>query len=59
MTVSKAARVAAAASGDQILVSSTTADVVNHAEIVLGDPMRVELKGIAGTHVLIPLLWVN
>lgn len=57
LTVNKAARVAAAAKGDQILVSSTTADVVNHSEIEFGDPITVELKGIAGTHTLLPLKW--
>lgn len=59
LTVNKAARVAAAAQGDQILVSSTTADVVNHSEIRLGDPISVELKGIEGTHTLLPLLWAE
>lgn len=59
LTVNKAARVAAAAGGDQILVSSTTADVVNHADITLGEPMTVELKGIAGTHTLLPLNWAE
>ncbi len=57
LTVNKAARVAAAAEGNQILVSSTTADVVNHSEIEFGDSMTVELKGIAGTHTLLPLKW--
>jgi hypothetical protein len=45
--------------GNQILVSSTTADVVNHSEIEFGDPMTVELKRIAGTHTLLPLSWQN
>lgn len=57
LTVNKAARVAAAAKGDQILVSSTTADIVNHSRIEFGEPMSVELKGIAGTHTLLPLDW--
>jgi class 3 adenylate cyclase/ketosteroid isomerase-like protein len=57
LTVNKAARVAAAATGGQILVSSTTADIVNHSEIELGEPLTVELKGIAGTHTLLPLNW--
>ena len=57
LTVNKAARVAAAADGDQILVSSTTADIVNHSEIGFGDPTTVELKGITGTHTLLPLNW--
>lgn len=57
LTVNKAARVAAAAEGGQILVSATTADVVNHADIRLGAPVTVELKGLAGTHIVLPLLW--
>ncbi|MEE9473284.1 MAG: adenylate/guanylate cyclase domain-containing protein [Acidimicrobiia bacterium] len=57
LTVNKAARVAAAAQGDQILVSSTTADIVNSTEIEFGDPITVELKGIEGTHTLRALHW--
>ena len=57
LTVSKAARVAAAAEGGQILVSSTTAEIVNSAELDFGDPITVELKGIQGTHTLQPLKW--
>ena len=57
LTVNKAARVAAAAKGDQILVSLTTADIVNHSEIDFGEPITVELKGLAGTHTLLPLNW--
>jgi class 3 adenylate cyclase/ketosteroid isomerase-like protein len=59
LTVNKAARVAAAAQGDQILVSSTTADIVNSSEIDFGDPITVELKGIEGTHALRPLHWAQ
>ncbi len=57
LTVNKAARVAAAASGDQILVSSTTADMVNTTEFTFGDPIAAELKGLGGTHILLPLKW--
>lgn len=57
LTVNKAARVAAAARGDQILVSSTTTDIANSHEIEFGDPITVELKGIEGTHTLRPLNW--
>ena len=57
LTVSKAARVAAAAHGGQILVSSTTADVVNSSEITFGEPLSAELKGIEGVHTLLPLDW--
>lgn len=57
LTVNKAARVAAAARGEQILVSSTTAGIVNHADLVFGDPINAELKGLEGTHTLLPLDW--
>jgi adenylate cyclase len=57
LTVNKAARVAAAASGDQILVSSTTADMVNTTEFTFGNPITAELKGLTGTHTLLPLEW--
>jgi class 3 adenylate cyclase len=57
LAVNKAARVAAAADGGQILVSSTTVDMVNTAEFTFGDPIAADLKGIDGTHILKPLLW--
>jgi adenylate cyclase len=57
LTVNKAARVAAAASGDQILVSSTAADMVNATEFTFGIPITAELKGLTGTHILLPLEW--
>jgi class 3 adenylate cyclase len=56
-TVAKAARVAAAAAGRQILVSSTTAGLMNSSEFEFGTPATVELKGLAGTHQLQPLNW--
>lgn len=55
LTVAKAARVAAAAEGGQILVSSTTAGLVNNAEFKFGTPLTFELKGLGGTHQLQPL----
>lgn len=57
VTVNKAARVAAAARGDQILVSSTTVDIVNTTEFEFDDLITCELKGIEGTHILQPLHW--
>ena len=57
LTVNKAARVAAAAIGEQILVSSTTIDIVNSSDFEFGDPITVELKGIEGKHILQPLNW--
>ena len=57
LTVNKAARVAAAAEGEQILVSTSTADSVNSRQFKFGTPFAVKLKGISGTHNLIPLHW--
>lgn len=57
ITVAKAARVAAAATGGQILVSSTTAGLVNDSEFDFGAPVMFELKGLDGTHQLLPLNW--
>ncbi len=57
LTVAKAARVAAAAKGGQILVSSTTAGLVNDFEFEFGTPLTFELKGLDGTHQLQPLNW--
>jgi len=59
LTVNKAARVAAAASGDQILVSSITAEMVNTTEFTFGKPITAELKGLTGTHTLLPLEWAE
>jgi class 3 adenylate cyclase/ketosteroid isomerase-like protein len=56
-TVNKAARVAAAARGEQILVSSTTFDMVDTTEFEFGKPIAAEFKGIDGTHRLRPLSW--
>ncbi len=57
LTVNKAARVAAAAQGAQILVSSSTAESVNSTRFRFGSPFIAELKGISGTHVLRSLSW--
>jgi class 3 adenylate cyclase len=57
LTVAKAARVAAAAEGGQVLVSSTTAGLVNSTEFDFGAPIVALLKGIDGTHELWPLDW--
>jgi len=57
LTVNKAARVAAAAIGEQILVSATTIDIVNSSAFEFGDAIKVELKGIKGNHILQPLNW--
>jgi adenylate cyclase len=57
LAVHKAARVASAAEADQVLVSATTAGMVNRREYALGPPVNLELKGLEGTHVVFPLDW--
>ena len=57
LTVNKAARVAAGARGEQILVSSATFDMVDTTAFEFGKPITAELKGIDGTHLLRPLSW--
>lgn len=57
LTVNKAARVAAAAEPGQILVTSTTAGLVNSSDFEFGDAMVVELKGLRGVHEVRPLVW--
>lgn len=46
LTVNKAARVAAAAQGGQILVSSTTLDMINTRQFTFAKPISADLKGI-------------
>ena len=56
LTVNKAARVAAAAAGGQVVISSIVRELVGGTdEFSFGDPFLVELKGIEGVHELIPL----
>jgi class 3 adenylate cyclase len=57
MTVNKAARIAAAARGGEIMVSAVTAELVGDHGFEFGEPMTVTLKGLAGTHRIIPLTW--
>ena len=57
LTVNKAARVAAAAEGGEILVSASTVDMINDAGFEFGIPVVAALKGIDGTHELRPLHW--
>ena len=56
-TVAKAARVAAAAQGGEIMVSSSTAGMVTSNEFDFELPKSVELKGLDGMHQLQPLNW--
>lgn len=57
VTVAKAARVASAASGGEILISAVTASLVTDPKVQYGEPRDVELKGLVGTHLLVPVLW--
>lgn len=49
-TVAKAARITSAADGGQVLVSATTAGMVNSSEFAFDHVGELELKGLAGTH---------
>jgi adenylate cyclase len=56
--VNKAARVAAAAGGGEIVVSSVVRELVGHdAAYAFGDSMLAELRGIDGIHELVPVVW--
>ncbi|MGB5169481.1 MAG: adenylate/guanylate cyclase domain-containing protein, partial [Acidimicrobiia bacterium] len=58
LTVNKAARVASAATGGSIMVSSTTRELVGQMEGVrIGEPKIVRLKGIADAHQIAPVEW--
>ena len=56
LTVNKAARIAAAADGGEIMLSSTTKDLVGPLDgTETSDPKTVRLKGIAGSHQIVPI----
>ena len=57
LTVNKAARITAAADGGRIMVSNVVAELAGDAEFSYGDPLRAELKGLTGTHQLLPMSW--
>jgi uncharacterized protein (TIGR02246 family) len=58
LTVNKAARVAAAAAGGSIMVSSTTRDLVGQMDGVrIGEPKIVRLKGMSDAHQIAPIEW--
>ena len=57
-TVNKAARIAAAAEGGQIMASeSVRALLGDDAEFRFGASLSVTLKGLAGVHLVAPVLW--
>lgn len=58
LTVNKTARIAALATGRQILVSATTADIVGPNAFDFDPPIRAELKGLDGVHSLHQLRWL-
>jgi adenylate cyclase len=56
--VAQAARVAALASGGEILVSDTVAEAVEeHDDIVLTEQREVRLKGLSGEHLVTVVDW--
>lgn len=56
--VHKAARIASAAAGNEIMISSTLqALLMDSGEFDFGSSMDAEFKGFQGTHTVIPLLW--
>jgi adenylate cyclase len=58
LTVNKAARVASAASEGQIMISSTTRDLIGSMEgATTGESVAVALKGISGIHHIVPVSW--
>ncbi len=58
LTVNKAARLAAAAGSGGIMVSSTTRDLIGSIPgIEVGEPQIVALKGLSGTHQIVPVSW--
>jgi len=55
-TVNKAARVASVATGGQILVSSIVAELAGAVDgVMMGAHETVALKGLSGTHVVLPI----
>ncbi len=57
LTVNKAARIAAAAEGGEIMASAVTAELAGDHGFEFGEPMAVSLKGLDGTHRIVPLIW--
>jgi class 3 adenylate cyclase len=56
--VNKAARVASAADGGQVVVSSVVKELVGFDPgFTFGEPFHAELRGIDGSHELVPVLW--
>ena len=57
-TVNKAARIAAAAEPGQIILSSTTADLIGTIYgVTLSEPRNVAIRGLPGQHQIVPIEW--
>ena len=57
ITVSKAARITASADGGEVVVSSVVAELAGGGTFNFGDPFQAELKGLAGKHQLLRMVW--
>ena len=57
IAVNKAARITSAANGGEILASSITVELASSHPFRFGPERSAELKGISGTHRLIPVEW--
>ncbi len=57
LAVNKTARITSAASGGEILASSITVELADSLGFQFGPERSAELKGISGTHRLIPVVW--
>jgi class 3 adenylate cyclase len=57
IAVNKAARIASAANGGEVLASSVTVELAGSHGFQFGPERSAELKGISGTHRLIPVIW--
>lgn len=56
ITVNKAVRIASVAEAGQILVSSLVAELLGTTDgLFMGQPVTVTLKGLSGTHELLPI----
>ena len=59
LAVAKAARIASAAAGGEILVSSATRELISQFDYQFDSERVAELKGIDGSHRIYPLIWVD
>jgi len=57
LAVAKAARIASAAAGGEILISSATRELVSRFDYTFDAERVAELKGIDGTHRMYSLNW--